>query len=158
MTQSATDIVRDVINAAIVDAIVALKDASQGLPNALMRDLAAIHANTAFGDLPLAVQKAVAFSVRDAFSKLQKNGYVIAEAKSVSPAAPRPASLIAIATHVAVSRSQAVRVHRQVEAGAERLLYCLVGFREHSRHSLLRISSPKAALRSDTHWRRQLGR
>ena len=50
MTQSATDIVRDVINAAVVDAIVALKDASQGLPNALMRDLAAIHANTAFND------------------------------------------------------------------------------------------------------------
>lgn len=94
MTQSATDIVRDVINAAIVDAIVALKDASQGLPNALMRDLAAIHANTAFGDLPLAVQKAVAFSVRDAFSKLQKNGYVVAEAKSVLSAAPRPASRV----------------------------------------------------------------
>ncbi|MES2290447.1 MAG: hypothetical protein V4530_11980 [Pseudomonadota bacterium] len=91
MTKSATDIIQDVINAAVVDAIVALKDASQGLPNALMRDLAAIHANTAFGDLPDAVQKAVAASVRNAFAQLRKDGYVIADARSVAPAAPRPA-------------------------------------------------------------------
>ena len=69
MTKSATDIMQDVINAAVVDAIVALKDASQGLPNALMRDLASIHANAAFADLPPAIQKAVAASVRDAFSR-----------------------------------------------------------------------------------------
>ncbi|CAN5311256.1 hypothetical protein BH10PSE14_BH10PSE14_44550 [soil metagenome] len=91
MARSATEIVHDVINAAVVDAIVALKDASQGLPNALIRDLASIHANTAFGDLPAAVQKAVATSVRNAFTQLQKDGYVIAEAKSVLPSAPRPA-------------------------------------------------------------------
>ena len=92
MARSATEIVHDVINAAVVDAIVALKDASQGLPNALIRDLASIHANTAFGDLPSAVQKAVAASVRNAFSQLQKDGYVIAEAKSVLATPPRPAS------------------------------------------------------------------
>jgi hypothetical protein len=91
MARSATDIVQDVINAAVVDAIVALKEASQGLPNALMRDLASIHANTAFGDLPPAIQRAVAASVRNTFSQLQKDGYVIAEAKSVLPSAPRPA-------------------------------------------------------------------
>lgn len=91
MAKSATDIIQDVINAAVVDAIVALKDASQGLPNALMRDLAAIHANTAFGDLPEAVQKAVAASVRNAFTQLRKDGYVIAEAKSVVSSQPRPA-------------------------------------------------------------------
>ncbi|MDB5710032.1 MAG: hypothetical protein JWL96_2102 [Sphingomonas bacterium] len=91
MAKSATDIVQDVINAAVVDAIVALKDASQGLPNALIRDLASIHANTAFDDLPSAVQKAVAASVRNAFAQLRKDGYVIAEAKSVLPTAPRPA-------------------------------------------------------------------
>jgi hypothetical protein len=49
----------------------------------LLRDVNAIHANTAFGDLPEAVRLAVASSVRDAFTKLQKEGYVIAEAKSV---------------------------------------------------------------------------
>jgi hypothetical protein len=91
MARSATDIVQDVINAAVIDAIVALKEASQGLPNALMRDLASIHANTAFGDLPPAIQRAVAASVRNAFSWLQKDGYVVAEAKSVLPSVPRPA-------------------------------------------------------------------
>ena len=89
MARSATDIVQQVINAAVVDAIVALREASQGLPNALLRDLASIHANTAFDDLPPAVQKSVATSVRTAFSQLQKDGYVVAEAKSVLQAPPR---------------------------------------------------------------------
>jgi hypothetical protein len=90
MTRSATETVHDIINAAVVDAIVALKQASKGLPNALLRDVNAIHANTAFGDLPEAIRSAVASSVRGAFSKLQKDGYVVAEAKSVQVApAPR---------------------------------------------------------------------
>jgi hypothetical protein len=83
MARSATDIVHDIINAAVVDAIVALKDASKGLPNALLRDVNAIHANTAFADLPEAIRSAVAASVRGAFSRLQKEGYVVADAKSV---------------------------------------------------------------------------
>jgi len=91
MARSATDIVQSVINAAVVDAIVALREASQGLPNALVRDLASIHANTAFDDLPPAIQKSVAASVRNAFAQLQKDGYVVAEAKSVLPSSPRPA-------------------------------------------------------------------
>lgn len=94
MAKSATDVIEDVINAAVVDAIVALKNASQGLPNALMRDLASIHANTASDDLPPAVRQAVAASVRNAFSRLQKDGYVVAEAKSLLPPAPRPASYL----------------------------------------------------------------
>lgn len=48
-----------------------------------VRDLNAIHANTAYSDLPKAVQAAVATSVRDAFVKLKKEGYVVADAKSV---------------------------------------------------------------------------
>ena len=94
MPRSATEIMQDAINAAVVDAIVALKEASKGLPNALLRDLNAVHANTAFADLPDAVQKAVAASVRATFAKLQKEGYVVAEASSV-PAPrqpPRPPS------------------------------------------------------------------
>ena len=93
MARSATDIVHDIINAAVVDAIVALKDASKGLPNVLLRDMSAIHANTAFADLPASVQSAVAASVRGAFTQLQKDGYVIAEAKSVQApgrSGPRP--------------------------------------------------------------------
>jgi hypothetical protein len=80
MTRSATETVHDIINAAVVDAIIALRVASKGLPNALLRDVNAIHA---IGDLPEAVRSAVASSVRDAFAKLQKEGYVVAEAKSV---------------------------------------------------------------------------
>lgn len=91
MAKSATDIVQDVINAAVVDAIVALKDASRGLPNALIRDLASVHANTAFSDLPPAVQKTVDASVREAFARLRKEGYVIAETKSVASGAARSA-------------------------------------------------------------------
>ena len=91
MAKSATDIIQDVINAAVVDAIVALKTASQGLPNALVRDLASIHANTAFSDLPPAVQTSVGASVREAFARLRKEGYVIADAKSVHSAPPRSA-------------------------------------------------------------------
>ena len=83
MTRSATETVHDIINAAVVDAIIALRASSKGLPNALLRDVNAIHANTAFEDLPDAVRSAVASSVRDAFAKLQKDGYVVAEAKSV---------------------------------------------------------------------------
>jgi hypothetical protein len=83
MARSATDTVHDLINAAVVDAIVALKEASKGLPNALLRDVNAIHANTAFTDLPEAIRTAIASSVRGAFSTLQKEGYVVAEAKSV---------------------------------------------------------------------------
>lgn len=89
MTKSATDLVQDAINAAVVDAIVAMKNASQGLPNALLRDINAIHANTAFADLPEAVRQAVSASTRDLFTRLRSGGYTVADAKSVAP--PRPA-------------------------------------------------------------------
>lgn len=92
MAKSATDTVHDIINAAVVDAIVALKDASKRLPNALLRDLAAIHANTAFADLPEPVRSAIASSVREAFATLRKDGYVIAEARSVQVAPVRQES------------------------------------------------------------------
>jgi hypothetical protein len=83
MARSATDTLHDVINAAVIDAVVALKESSKGLPNALLRDLSAIHANTAYGDLPTAIQSAVASSVREAFVQLKRNGYVVADAKSI---------------------------------------------------------------------------
>jgi hypothetical protein len=92
MTRSATDIMQDILNAAVVDAIVALKDASRDVPNVLLRDVNAIHANTAFGDLPEVVRLAVATSVRDAFARLRKDGYVVAEAKSLEPPPTRPES------------------------------------------------------------------
>jgi hypothetical protein len=89
MPRSATDAVQDVINAAVVDAIVALKEASKGLPNALLRDVNAIRANTAFDDLPPSVRSAVATSVPAAFARLRRDGFVVADAKSLQTAPAR---------------------------------------------------------------------
>lgn len=86
MTRSATDLMQDIVFSAVIDSVMALKAASKGLPNTLLRDLNAVHANTTFSDLPAEVQTAIAASVRAAFTRLLKEGY------SVSPAgsAPQP--------------------------------------------------------------------
>jgi hypothetical protein len=89
MTRAAAEVMQDLLYAAVVDAIVALKDSSKGVPNNLLRDLNALHANTTFADLPPALQASLNASVRAAFTRLLKEGY------SVSPtgsAPPRPAS------------------------------------------------------------------
>jgi hypothetical protein len=85
MTKSATDVMQEIVFAAVVDAIVALKAASKGVPNTLLRDLNAVHANTTFSDLPEALQATIPASVRAAFTRLLKEGY------SVSPGRPAAA-------------------------------------------------------------------
>ncbi|HEX8481702.1 MAG TPA: hypothetical protein VF650_07365 [Allosphingosinicella sp.] len=93
MRKSATDVMQDIVAAAVLDAVAALKAASKGLPNNLLRDLNAIHANTTFSDLPPEVQTAVAASVRAAFSRLQKEGYSVSGGEPAPPrAAPAPAA------------------------------------------------------------------
>ena len=82
MTKSATDVMQEILVSAVLDSFVALKAASKGLPNSLLRDLNAIHANTTFGDLPEEVQRAVAASVRAGFSRLLKEGYSVAPASA----------------------------------------------------------------------------
>jgi hypothetical protein len=89
MKKSATDVMQDIVSAAVIDGIAALKTASKGLPNNLLRDLNAIHANTAPGDLPPDLQASIAASVRSAFSKLLKEGYSVAPG---SGQPPRPQS------------------------------------------------------------------
>jgi hypothetical protein len=84
MIRSATDVMQDVIFSAVLDAVMALKDASKGLPNTLLRDLNTLHANTSFNDLPPEMQRAIGNSVRAAFTRLLKEGY------SVSPGKPEP--------------------------------------------------------------------
>jgi hypothetical protein len=84
MTRSATEVMQDIVYAAVVDGIVALKAASKGLPNTLLRDLNAIHANTTLADLPPDLQASIQTSVRATFTRLLKEGY------SVSPGAPTP--------------------------------------------------------------------
>jgi hypothetical protein len=90
MRKSATDVMQDIVAAAVLDSIAALKAASRGLPNNLLRDLNAIHANTTLADLPAEVQTAVAASVRAAFSRLQKEGYSVSGGEPAAPRPPRP--------------------------------------------------------------------
>lgn len=91
MPKSATDVMQELVFSAVIDAIVALKSASKGLPNALLRDLNAVHPNTTLPDLPQEVQAAIGASVRAAFARLRKEGYAVAPAVSVSPPPnPRP--------------------------------------------------------------------
>ncbi|HEX8443689.1 MAG TPA: hypothetical protein VF631_08585 [Allosphingosinicella sp.] len=84
MTRSATDVMQDILFAAVIDGVVALKAASKGLPNTLLRDLNAIHANTTLADLPPELQASIQASLRAAFTRLLKEGY------SVSPGQPAP--------------------------------------------------------------------
>ncbi|MBV9931251.1 MAG: hypothetical protein JO013_09935, partial [Alphaproteobacteria bacterium] len=85
MTKSATDVMQEVLYAAVVDAIAAMKAAAKGVPNTLLRDLNAIHANTAQADLPPELQASLQASVRAAFTKLLKDGYSVAPTGSVTP-------------------------------------------------------------------------
>jgi hypothetical protein len=85
MKKSATEIMQEAVYAAVIDSIVALKGASKGLPNNLLRDLNAIHANTTYADLPPELQASIGASVRAIFARLLKEGY------SVSGGEPAPA-------------------------------------------------------------------
>jgi len=88
MTRSATEVMEHVLVAAVLDALGALRAASGGMPNALLRDLQAIHANTTFADLPKEVRASVQASVRAAFRELQKEGYAVGPAAAIA----RPAA------------------------------------------------------------------
>ena len=89
MTKSATDLMHEVIVSAVIDSMVALKAASKGLPNSLLRDINAIHANTTFADLPKDLQDSIARSVRDAFTRLLKEGYSVSSTRAAPPQRPR---------------------------------------------------------------------
>lgn len=91
MTKSATDTMRDIIAAAVIDGVMALKDGAKGLPNAVVRDVMAIHPNTSVADLPDGVRAAIDESVRTAFARLKKEGYTVAESASVRPPMRRDA-------------------------------------------------------------------
>lgn len=84
MAKSATDVMHEIILSAVRDSLDALKSASKGVPNTMLRDINAIHANAALDDLPRELQAAISASVRSAFNRLLKEGY------SVSQGAPAP--------------------------------------------------------------------
>lgn len=95
MTKSATDLMQEIIFSAVIDSIQALKTASKGLPNTLLRDLNAIHANVTVADLPDDVQAAIATNVRSAFTRLLKEGYsVMPRSGAPERRGPAPAPVV----------------------------------------------------------------
>ena len=77
MPRAANDVMQSIIFSAVLDGIAALKRASGGLPNQLLRDVQAIHANVTFADLPKELQDAIAEGTRSAFTQLLKEGYAV---------------------------------------------------------------------------------
>jgi hypothetical protein len=90
MTKSATELMQEIIFAAVIDSVGALKTASKGLPNTLLRDINAIHANTTFADLPKELQATITGSVRTAFTRLLKEGYSVSTGQPPAPRASPP--------------------------------------------------------------------
>lgn len=77
MVRAASDVMQSILFSAVLDAVAALKGASKGLPNNLLRDVQAIHPNVTFADLPKELQDAIAASTRAAFTSLLKEGYAV---------------------------------------------------------------------------------
>lgn len=77
MPRAANDVMQSILFSAVLDAVAALKAASRGLPNQLLRDVQAIHPNVTFADLPKELQDALAESTRAAFTQLLKEGYSV---------------------------------------------------------------------------------
>ena len=88
MPRAANDVMQSVIFSAILDALAALKKASGGLPNQLLRDVQAIHPNVTFADLPRELQDALAESTRAAFSQLLKEGYAVGPRQQMQQSRP----------------------------------------------------------------------
>ena len=85
MSKSATDVMQEILVSAVLDSVAALKAASKGLPNTLLRDINAMHANTTLSDLPRELQDTIAANVRSAFTRLLKEGYAVAPRETVPP-------------------------------------------------------------------------
>ena len=78
MPKAATDVMQSIIFSAVADAFDALKAASKGVPNTMLRDIQSVHRNATFADLPKELQDAINASVRSAFTQLLKEGYAVA--------------------------------------------------------------------------------
>jgi hypothetical protein len=88
MPRAANDVMQSIIFSAILDGIAALKRASGGLPNQLLRDVQAIHPNVTFADLPKALQDAIAESTRAAFTQLLMEGYAVGPRQQMQQTRP----------------------------------------------------------------------
>ena len=90
MTKSATDLMQEIIFSSLIDAVAALRTASKGVPNAMLRDVQAIGPNTSFADLPKELQASIGESVRAAFNRLLKEGYSVSPGRPAAPPPMRP--------------------------------------------------------------------
>src|SRR4051795_2760341 len=88
MPRAANDVIQSIIFSAILDGLSALKRASGGLPNQLLRDVQAIHPNVTFADLPKELQDQIAESTRSAFSQLLKEGYAVGPRQQMQQSRP----------------------------------------------------------------------
>ncbi len=88
MPRAANDVMQSIIFSAILDGIAALKRASGGLPNQLLRDVQAIHPNVTFADLPKELQDQIAESTRAAFTQLLKEGYAVGPRQQMQQSRP----------------------------------------------------------------------
>jgi hypothetical protein len=88
MPRSANEVMQSIIFSAILDGIAALKTASRGLPNQLLRDVQAIHPNVTFADLPKELQDQIAESTRAAFTQLLKDGYAVGPRQQMQQSRP----------------------------------------------------------------------
>jgi hypothetical protein len=79
---------QSILFSAVLDAVAALKTASKGLPNQLLRDVQAIHPNVTFADLPKELQDAIGESVRTAFTQLLKEGCAVGPRQQMQASRP----------------------------------------------------------------------
>jgi hypothetical protein len=88
MARAANDVMQSIIFSAVLDALAALKRASGGLPNQLLRDVQAIHPNVTFADLPIELQDQIAETTRAAFTQLLKEGYAVGPRQQMQATRP----------------------------------------------------------------------
>jgi hypothetical protein len=79
---------QSIIFSAVLDCVAALKRASGGLPNQLLRDVQAIHPNVTFADLPKELQDQIAETTRAAFTQLLKEGYAVGPRQQMQQSRP----------------------------------------------------------------------
>jgi len=88
MARAAHDVMQSIIFSAVLDGIAALKRASGGLQNQLLRDVQAIHPNVTFADLPKELQDQIAETTRGAFTQLLKEGYAVGPRQQMQQSRP----------------------------------------------------------------------
>ena len=88
MQKAANDVMQSILFSAIIDAVAALKRASGGLPNQLLRDVQAVHPNITLADPPKELQDQIAESTRSAFSQLLKEGYAVGPRQQMQQSRP----------------------------------------------------------------------